>query len=384
MPHAGTFMSPVTVKRTALASLAATMALLGGCMLDPASIAIGAANAAAMASLTPEEVGATPADYRGYNCEMLKANIASFEQELYKDSGDTRIWQWHLNAMRQVQAEKNCSGVAGAAPTATAAVAPQPALDTPTRGVLGIRLDNLSAPVAEALGLTPVRGALAVEIVPGSGAQRAGIKPMDVVLEIAGQPVQSPVELQTIVSRMRAGYRAPLQVWRKRKLVEVNVEVMTAAALQAAQSAAAPTPATPAAVAAGGPQTLRYCHAVVQLVKKPGAVRSIVWEDTQSSGSEADRVASLNAFIAHVHAVQPGVWHDFDAPSCIPDSGICRANATRLVGDSHLAMEFCYTSAEEAVATWNRLGAATPTVQTLTWPQQGVVASPANLMPINR
>lgn len=381
MPPAGTFM-----KHTALAGLAAAMTLLGGCMLDPVNIVLGAANAAAMASLTPEEVHATPADYRGYDCAMLANLLPSFQEELYK-GGDTRIWQWHISAMQQVQAEKNCTAVAvaGTVPAATAAATPQPALDTPTRGVLGVRMDNLTAPVAEALGLVPARGVLTVEIVPGSGAARAGLKPMDVILEIAGQPVQNPAELQAIASRMRAGYQAPLQLWRERQLVEVNVEVMTAAALQAAQPTAATAPATPAAVATTtGPQIAKFCYGLMQPVGKPGTVRSQVWEDTRSDGSDAAMAASLDVFVNHVRTVQPGTWNEFPAAKCYPGGNSCTAQAVKhFVGTSQIAMLFCFPSTEAATTAWARFDHE-PALQTLPWPQVGVAGSPANLLPIGR
>lgn len=131
-------------------------------------------------------------------------------------------------------------------PTATAvAAAPVQAIQQPTEqpqpapaepqtaaapGRIGLKLDAVTPGLATGLGLPQPQGALVVAVVAGSGAERAGLRPLDVILEIAGQPVQTPADLQTVASRMRPGYSAPLRVWRERAALELAVELTAATA----------------------------------------------------------------------------------------------------------------------------------------------------------
>lgn len=75
------------------------------------------------------------------------------------------------------------------------------------------------------LGLDTPRGALVVEVLPGSPAAVAGLKPMDVVLSINGQAVNQASDLPVIISHLAAGTRASLRVWRERAEIEVQVDV---------------------------------------------------------------------------------------------------------------------------------------------------------------
>jgi serine protease Do len=66
--------------------------------------------------------------------------------------------------------------------------------------VLGMRLQDLSAPLRERLGLTPdATGVLVSGVVPGSPADEAGLTQGDVLIEVAQQPVASVAELSKVL-----------------------------------------------------------------------------------------------------------------------------------------------------------------------------------------
>lgn len=163
--------------------------------------------------------------------------------------------------------------------------------------------------------------------------------------------------------------------WQPTGIAPAGPSVPQAPVPPQAAPAAASTgqlPATPGAVAAVQAADVRkYCHVFMQSVGKKGGVRSTVFEDSRSDGSDAAMTASLAAFVAHVRAIQPGVWHEFSIPpaQCFPDSGYCIARVLRRVaGTSQIAGQFCNASREKAEGGWNAIGEADTTLQTIAWP----------------
>jgi hypothetical protein len=250
--------------------------------------------------------------------------------------------------------------VASAAPAAGAPPAGQAGAGDSrgARGALGIRTDAVSDSVGRAMGLQPVRGALVVELEKGAAA---GLKPLDVVLEVAGQPVNQPADLSAIVARMRPGFKAPLRVWRDRALHDVVVEVGSRAQFAGAAAAPGTAPAAPASVVApvaAAPVALdpadvpgKYCVVFMMAdgsVGKPVDVASTVWE-TRAENDVPALKAALSSFVAHMRSTQPGVWHaDFNAPVCYQDkSGYCQARAVHMFGTSQDAYLRCGATRRE-------------------------------------
>ncbi len=73
------------------------------------------------------------------------------------------------------------------------------------RGALGIRLGDVSPDRAESLGLTKSRGALILDVTKGSPAERAGIKPGDIVISLNGVALDSAAQLRNAIELLRAG-----------------------------------------------------------------------------------------------------------------------------------------------------------------------------------
>lgn len=57
-------------------------------------------------------------------------------------------------------------------------------------------------------------GALVLQVVPGSPAERAGLRPMDVLLSVDGEPVEGQEGLRRLLARRSAGERIILEVER--------------------------------------------------------------------------------------------------------------------------------------------------------------------------
>ncbi len=73
------------------------------------------------------------------------------------------------------------------------------------RGLLGIRINDVNARLAEDQGLKDIKGIYVVDVNENSAAEEAGIESEDVIFEIDGEEVASVAELQELVARKRPG-----------------------------------------------------------------------------------------------------------------------------------------------------------------------------------
>jgi Do/DeqQ family serine protease len=95
-----------------------------------------------------------------------------------------------------------------------------------TRGWIGVEVAELTPPMAESfkLGATQ-RGALIAGVVRGGPADKAGVKPGDVLLEIEGRPVADPASMLNLVAALAPGSQAKIKLRRGDKEVDAAVTV---------------------------------------------------------------------------------------------------------------------------------------------------------------
>ena len=96
---------------------------------------------------------------------------------------------------------------------------------TVARGWLGVAIQDMSPELARSLSLDRVRGALIAEVVPGSPAEKAGLKPGDVVLSVDGKSIESYNQLSRTIALFPPGSRLRLQVLRDGKENAIEVAV---------------------------------------------------------------------------------------------------------------------------------------------------------------
>ena len=80
-----------------------------------------------------------------------------------------------------------------------------------TRGYLGVAAMPVPPDVAARAQLPARRGALVAEVVSGSPAARAGLKPGDVITAFEGTPIQDPLDLTRRVARTPPGTTVTVQ-----------------------------------------------------------------------------------------------------------------------------------------------------------------------------
>lgn len=93
------------------------------------------------------------------------------------------------------------------------------------RGWLGVKIQTVTEDIAESLGLSEAKGALVLEVTPGSPAEKAGIVSGDVVTEFDGKDVPTMRKLPRIVAETEVGKKVAVVVWRKGKKTPLAVEI---------------------------------------------------------------------------------------------------------------------------------------------------------------
>jgi Do/DeqQ family serine protease len=94
------------------------------------------------------------------------------------------------------------------------------------RGRVGIQgQQELTPEVAKAFGLSTTRGALITQVVKGSPADKAGLKPEDIILEANGHEVRDFAHLRNLIGLLKVGERVEFKVWRDGKTRMVPVVV---------------------------------------------------------------------------------------------------------------------------------------------------------------
>ncbi|MDD4143729.1 MAG: Do family serine endopeptidase [Prolixibacteraceae bacterium] len=83
------------------------------------------------------------------------------------------------------------------------------------RALLGVSIADVTASLAEERGLEKVEGVFVTAVIENGAANEAGIREGDVILNVAGEPVNSAAELQEKVSRFRPGEDIKIVIKRK-------------------------------------------------------------------------------------------------------------------------------------------------------------------------
>jgi serine protease DegQ len=94
-----------------------------------------------------------------------------------------------------------------------------------TRGWIGVEVQELTPPVAESFKLAGTRGALIAGVLRGGPADKAGIKPGDVLLEVQGKPVADPAAMLNLIAALPPGSPATMKVKRQGHDVDASVTV---------------------------------------------------------------------------------------------------------------------------------------------------------------
>lgn len=93
------------------------------------------------------------------------------------------------------------------------------------RGFLGVYIQDLTPALAKELGLKIKEGALITEVMPGSPAEKAGLKEKDVIISYNGEPVRNASDLKNYVLLTKPGTEVDLRVIRNGKEIIIKVKI---------------------------------------------------------------------------------------------------------------------------------------------------------------
>lgn len=92
-----------------------------------------------------------------------------------------------------------------------------------TRGWIGVEPSDLTPELAQSFGLKTDQGVIITGVLQNGPAAQAGIRPGDVITQVAGKPVYNVSELLTGVAALPPGSPAVFSVLRQNNRLELNV-----------------------------------------------------------------------------------------------------------------------------------------------------------------
>ncbi|MEL6114435.1 Do family serine endopeptidase [Photobacterium sp. SP02] len=96
------------------------------------------------------------------------------------------------------------------------------------RGVLGVQGGELTSELAEAFGYETNHGAFVNQVMPGSAAEKAGLKAGDIIVSVNDKEIRTFSELRAKIATLGAGKDVDLGVLRDGKEKEFNVTLQEA------------------------------------------------------------------------------------------------------------------------------------------------------------
>jgi serine protease DegQ len=94
-----------------------------------------------------------------------------------------------------------------------------------TRGWIGVAVQDLTPELAESFKLGDVQGVLISEVVRGGPANKAGVKPGDILTMVDGKPLPDSNSMLETISAIPPGKVVPLKLMRNQSEVVVQVKV---------------------------------------------------------------------------------------------------------------------------------------------------------------
>jgi Do/DeqQ family serine protease len=94
-----------------------------------------------------------------------------------------------------------------------------------TRGWIGVEAQEITPEIADSFRLSSTNGVLIAGVLRGGPAEKAGLKPGDILVAIEGKPVKDPNSMLNLVAALVPGKTAALSFRRDNKDVEVQVAV---------------------------------------------------------------------------------------------------------------------------------------------------------------
>ena len=96
---------------------------------------------------------------------------------------------------------------------------------TVTRGWIGVEPQDVTPEIAESFGLDQKSGAIVAGVLKGGPADKAGIKPGDILVSVNGQDITDTTRLLNVIAQIKPGTDAKVHLVRKNKELDLTVMI---------------------------------------------------------------------------------------------------------------------------------------------------------------
>jgi serine protease DegQ len=96
---------------------------------------------------------------------------------------------------------------------------------TVTRGWIGVEPQDVTPEIAESFGLKQKSGAIVAGVLQGGPADKAGIKPGDILVDVNGQQITDTTRLLNVIAQIKPGTDAKVHLVRKNRDIDVDVMI---------------------------------------------------------------------------------------------------------------------------------------------------------------
>lgn len=91
------------------------------------------------------------------------------------------------------------------------------------RGWIGVEPQDITPELAESFGLKRKSGTIIAGVLKGGPADRAGIKPGDILVAVEGKPVTDTTDMLNVIAQLKPGNKARMTILRKAQESTVDV-----------------------------------------------------------------------------------------------------------------------------------------------------------------
>jgi serine protease DegQ len=93
------------------------------------------------------------------------------------------------------------------------------------RGWIGVEPQEITPELAESFGLTTKSGAIIAGVLKGGPADKAGMRPGDILVAVEGKPVADTTDMLNLIAQLTPGNNAKMTVMRKSQQSTLDVRV---------------------------------------------------------------------------------------------------------------------------------------------------------------
>ncbi|MCS7245049.1 MAG: Do family serine endopeptidase [candidate division WOR-3 bacterium] len=93
------------------------------------------------------------------------------------------------------------------------------------RGYLGIRIQDVTPELAQAIGLPEQGGALVNQVIKGEAADKAGIREGDIILEVDKRKIKDANDLRLYIGSLPPGKEVELKIYRDKKYITIKAKL---------------------------------------------------------------------------------------------------------------------------------------------------------------